>query len=471
MHKNEILEEVFNALKIEILENDKADRKVIDYKNPDELKSIFQSNFETGSNDEELIQNIKNYIKYSVKTSSKQFHNQLFAGTNLPALLGELTSVVMNASNYTYEVSPIGTIMEKELINKMISKVGYISGNGTFVTGGSNGNLLAMLCARHHLLKSIKNVGLYNLPKLTLFVNEKAHYSFEKAANVLGLGIDSVIYIKTDINGEIIPEELDTQIQNSIDRGEKPFFVVATACTTEYGSFDPIEEIHKITQKYNLWFHIDGAWGGSILLSEKHKHFLKGSELSDSFVWDPHKLMSIPLVCSVFLTKHDDLLESTVTTDKSGYIFHEHELVEYDLGRQSLQCGKRVDALKLWLAWNYYGDRGWNDRINHLFDISKKVSEFIKTQDELELIVEPKSLNILFRVKCNDELDSNKFNLAIRERMRLDGTSMCNYTIINKQVVFRLIIINSDKTFDDYLNFFTNLRLAKEQIENTIIYA
>lgn len=469
MQNKDIINEVFELLKNEILDYDNPDKKVIDYKTPEELKDIFKPNFQNGSNDKELIDNIKNYIKYSVKTSSKQFHNQLFAGTNLPSLLGELTSVVMNASNYTYEVSPIGTLMEKDLISKMLSKVGYSSGNGTFLTGGSNGNLVAVLCARHKFFETVKLDGLYNLPKLTFFANEKSHYSFEKAANVLGLGIDSVIYVKSDENGEMIPEDLELQIKESIKRGDKPFFVAATSCTTEYGSFDPILEIQKITQKYNLWFHIDGAWGGSILLSDIHKEKLKGAELSDSFVWDPHKMMNIPLICSVFLTKHDGLLENTVSTNRAQYIFHEHELMEYDLGRFSLQCGRRVDVLKLWLAWNYYGDRGWNERINKLFETAQKVKEYIKESSDLELMLEPKSININFRAICDDKYDSDKFNLAIREKMRLDGTSLCNYTTIKDRKVFRLIVNNPEKSFDDYLKFFANLRLAKKQIENTLI--
>jgi glutamate/tyrosine decarboxylase-like PLP-dependent enzyme len=182
-------------------------------------------------------------------------------------------------------------------------------------------------------------------------------------------------------------------------------------------------------------------------------------------------MMNVPLVCSAFFTKHIGLLENTVSTDRAGYIFHEHDLMDYDLGRLSLQCGRRVDVLKLWLAWNYFGDIGWNNQINYLFETANKVKEHIKNQNELELIVEPKSLNILFRVKTAEDLDSDKFNLAIREKMRLDGTSMCNYTRVNNMLVFRLIIINPEKTFDDYLNFFANLRLAKEQIENSIIYA
>jgi len=468
MNKNEILDVVFSELKNQILENDNPEQQVLDYKEPNELKEIFKNSFIDGSDDSKLIENIRNYIKYSVKTSAKQFHNQLFAGTNLPSLLGELTSVVMNASNYTYEVSPIGALMETELIDKMAEKIGYKHASGTFLTGGSNGNLVALLCARQKYYDKVKSDGLYNLPKLTIFANEKSHYSFEKAANISGIGIDSVIYIKSDNQGEMIIEDLEFQINESIKRGEKPLFVVATVCTTEYGSFDPIIKINDVCKKHDLWFHIDGAWGGSILLSDTHRNLLNGCELSDSFVWDPHKMMNIPLICSAFLTKHKGLLEDTVSTNRADYIFHEHELMEYDLGRFSLQCGRRVDAFKLWLAWDYYGDKGMNDRINKLFDTAKEVTDYIKSNEDLELVVEPRSININFRTLSKLEVDLDKFNLAIREKMRLEGSSLCNYTKINNKLVFRLIINNPEKSFDDYKKFFLNLRTAKSEIEKSL---
>lgn len=468
MNKNEIVEVVFELLKNQIKEDENPEQQVLEYKKPEELREIFKNNFENGSEEFEIVNRIKDYIKYSVKTSSKQFHNQLFAGTNLPSLLGELTSVVLNASNYTYEVSPIGTLMEKELIEKMCEKIGYNEADGTFLTGGSNGNLLAVLCARQKYFSKIKTEGLYNLPNLVIFANEKSHYSFEKAANVTGLGIDSVVYVKSNEQGELIPEDLELKIKQSIEKGDKPFFVVATVCTTEYGSFDPIIDIRKICDKYDTWLHIDGAWGGSILLSDKYRELLKGSELSDSFVWDPHKMMNIPLICSAFLTKHKGLLEETVSTNRAEYIFHEHELMDYDLGRFSLQCGRRVDAFKLWLAWDIKGDIGWNNHIDKLFDLSKQVTEYIKSQDDLELAIEPRSININFRALSNKNVNLDKFNLAIREKMRIEGTSICNYTHINGNLVFRLIINNEEKNFVDYLNFFGNLRKAKYEIEKSL---
>ena len=165
-------------------------------------------------------------------------------------------------------------------------------------------------------------------------------------------------------------KKLVSSIKSSIKNGERPFFIGATAGTTVRGVFDPIEEIALICKQYNLWFHIDGSWGGSALLSEKHRSLIKGSECSDSFTWCAHKMMGIPLMCTSIVLKDRTLLKQINSVPGTDYLFHGDD-DELDLGLYSLQCGRRVDSLKLWLAWKYIGDEGYENRIDHLFSLAK----------------------------------------------------------------------------------------------------
>ena len=169
----------------------------------------------------------------------------------------------------------------------------------------------------------------------------------------------------------MIPETLDKEIQNSIDSGFNPFFVGATAGTTVRGCFDPIQDIAKVCKKYKVWFHIDASWGGSVLLSKKHKHLLKGSENADSLTWCQHKAMAQPLMCTLALFKNPDILADLNDVEGTEYLFHDDNKKTFDLGKYSLQCGRRVDALKLWLSWKYYGDSGYEKNINNLFGNGK----------------------------------------------------------------------------------------------------
>ena len=441
----EILQAVFNLVSDYLEELPKPDGKVVNYKDPQALRKIFDLAIQPqGIALEDIPSILEKYLAYSVKTGHGYFSNQLFGGMNLPAFLGDLITSLSNTSMYTYEVAPIATLMEIELIKKMNSFVGFEVGSGQFVTGGSNANLVALLCARNKVNPKVKNFGLHIEKPLTMFVSDQSHYSFLKAANVLGIGMNNVVKVKTDNHGAIIPEDLDHQIQISRDRGNKPFFVAATAGTTVLGAFDPIEDIAEIAEKHRLWFHVDGAYGGSVLLSKKHKHLLKGSEKADSFAWDPHKMMTIPLICSVILIRKKNLLLETCSSDGTEYLFHEHENKDYDLGPMSLQCGRRVDSLKLWLSWKYYGDMGYEKRIDKLFKLAEYASQIISNHKNLELIRPPQSLNVCFRYIPEKPTDLNAFNLNLRNSLVKDGKSLLNYSYIDRKVTLRLVFVNPD---------------------------
>ena len=171
-------------------------------------------------------------------------------------------------------MSPLATLMDRKLIEKMAVLIGYDDGFGTFVPGGSNANLIAMLCARERACPNSKTEGLFNAQPLVGFVSEESHYSFMKAGLQSGIGLNNIRMIPCDEHGKMNLKKLVSAIESSIENGERPFFVGATAGTTVRGVFDPIEEIALICKQYDLWFHIDGSWGGSALLSEKHRSLL-----------------------------------------------------------------------------------------------------------------------------------------------------------------------------------------------------
>lgn len=124
----------------------------------------------------------------------------------------------------------------------------------------------------------LQTKGLHGLPRMVLFTSEDAHYSIQKLASFMGLGSDNVYLIKTDKRGKIIPEHLESEIKRSLNEGARPFLVSATAGTTVLGAFDPLEEIADLCEKYNLWLHVDAAWGGGALMSQKYRTLLKGIE-------------------------------------------------------------------------------------------------------------------------------------------------------------------------------------------------
>ncbi|MDF1518208.1 MAG: pyridoxal-dependent decarboxylase, partial [Lutibacter sp.] len=301
--------------------------------------------------------------------------------------------------------------------------------------------------------------------KLKAFVNEQAHYSFETAANILGIGAKNVIKVKSDKNGMLIPSELEKEIKASLSRKEKPFFVAATCATTLLGAYDPIDEMAEICQKYNVWLHADGSFGGSLILSEQHRHLMRGIEKTDSFAWNPHKLMNIPLICSALLVKKRGTLQHNITDINADYIFHDIDQIE-DLGKKSIQCGRRVDAVKLWFAWKYFGLEGYQKRTDNLISMATYAEEIVKNHKNLELLAKRQSFAVCFRYIPENETDLNKFNLALREAMRKKGKSIVNYGYIGKTLAIRLITANGELEKSDIDLFFENLFTTAAALEN-----
>ncbi|KAF7247645.1 Acidic amino acid decarboxylase GADL1 [Varanus komodoensis] len=192
----------------------------------------------------------------------------------------------------------------------------------------------------------------------------QCHYSVKKAASFLGIGTQNVYFIKSDERGKMIPEELEKQVQRARKEGSAPFFVSATSGTTVLGAFDPLDEIANICEKYDLWLHVDASWGGSALLSRKHRKLLHGIHRANSVAWNPHKMLMAGIQCCALLVK-----------DNSQDKFYD---VSYDTGDKSIQCSRRADAFKFWMTWKALGTTGLEERVNRALALARYCLPIIK---------------------------------------------------------------------------------------------
>ncbi len=423
----------------------------------------------------DLLPLLESYLRYSLRSGHRQFHNQLWGGFNQAAFLGDVTASLANTSMYTYEVAPVATLIEAELIAKMCSILGFADGEGIFTSGGSNANLIAMLCARHQAFPEVKDRGFTGGERPAVLVSDQSHYSFRSAAGLLGVGLGRVVKVKSDGCGRMIPGELEREISECRERGETPFMVGATAGTTVLGAFDPLPEIAEVCRRHgrdhSLWLHVDGAWGGPAILSPKHRHLLAGVENADSFAWDSHKLMGAPLICSTFLTRRRGLLYQVCSTSAGDpeYLFHDDDGGACDLGKLSLQCGRRVDAVKLWLMWKHYGDRGFARRVERLFELATLAAAEVERRDRLELVAPTRSLNVCFRYLPAagvgmDPVAIDRLNVEARELLRKSGRAMVNYATVEGKVAMRLVFANPEVGEADVVRFFDLFVDAAEEL-------
>ncbi|MCC6754076.1 MAG: hypothetical protein IT266_08860 [Saprospiraceae bacterium] len=461
-----LLKGIFREIELYIRQTGDVADPVLNYQSAEALARIIDLNVaDHGIAATEFAKLVQRYLQYSVRTGHKLFNNQLFSGFNAPAFAGDIITSLTNTSMYTFEVAPLATLIEQEMVRLMCRYVGFSQGDGIFLSGGSNANLVAMFTGRNRIAPAVKSKGVGGAPVLKAFVSEAAHYSFDTAANLLGIGSDNLVRVPSDACGRMIPGALEVAMTLALDRGEQPFFVGATGGTTLHGAFDPIDELADIAHRQGAWLHVDGSFGGSVVLSRHYRHFVQGSDRADSFGWTPHKLMNIPLICSALLVKEKGVLQRNLTDLDTDYLFHQGEQAE-DLGKKSIQCGRHVDAVKLWFAWKYYGLDAYSRRIDHMMELAEYAAMLVATNPRLEILVPRQSFTVCFRYLPEAGADVNAFNLQLRDHLRKSGALMMNYGFIHEKLSLRIAITNAEMTRRDVDLLFDKLLTAAAELED-----
>ncbi len=413
---------------------------------------------EKGRDLDEVMDHIGDVLSYTPTTSSTRFFNQLFGGRDIAATAAEMLACVTNNSMYTYKAAGPQILIENMLINRLCQYAGFVtsdgvgSGGGMFCPGGSLSNLTAMLVARNETCERARIWGLDG-STLRVYASAEAHYSISKAAGMLGLGTRNIQEVPVDESGRLCVDDLQRLICDDLDQGFVPFMVIATAGTTVQGAFDPVNQIADIAERYKLWLHIDGAYGGSILMSEKHRHLLAGMERADSLTWDAHKMLGVPLTCSVLLVKNPEVLARSLS-ESASYLFQQDD-DQLNPGTRSLQCGRRNDAFKLWAAWQHHGDLGFARRVDRLIELAQYAADRICNDDRMTLCKKPESTNICFEV-CN------KSSQAICHALDQEGRMKVGFGIVDGRFVIRLVCVNPEIDEQDLDLFFDEvLAVAK----------
>ncbi|PCJ67774.1 MAG: cysteine synthase [Bacteroidetes bacterium] len=396
-----------------------------------------------GMGEEEWKKLVEDAVMHTPRTATKLFFNQLYGGRQPKAVLGDLLAVLLNNSMYTYKVAGPQAGIEKTIISKACSLVGYESGDGTMPPGGSMSNFMALVMARDAAVESTRNKGVTN--QMTLYTSSASHYSTPKNAAFAGIGRDNVRYINTNDKGEMDVTHLAQKIEEDLQNGCTPFYVNATAGTTVLGAFDDIAAIADICEKYKLWLHVDGAYCGGVIFSEKYKHLVNGMERSDSFSFNAHKMLGTPLSCSIIVTKHKELLTKSFSND-AEYLY-QTDADDFDLGKTSIQCGRRNDALKFWTLWKSVGNKGLEKLVDNQFYLADVAREYVQNHPDYTLYSFPDSISICFNYK---NIPAKTLCTALYE----DATAMVGYGQFGQDEFVRLVTINANNSKEEILKFF-----------------
>ena len=359
--------------------------------------------------------------------------------------LGEALVAALNPQLATLARSQLASKIEVETVRWIGERVGWREGsfNGTFTSGGNEANFSGLALAMAARFPETIEDGVTAIgAQPVLYCSAEAHHSLDKSAGLLGIGRKALRRVPVRQNLQLDTDRLEQAIRDDLNAGKKPFCVVATAGTTNSGTVDDIPAIHAICQRHDLWLHVDGAYGGAAIFSDRHRDLVRGIELADSITIDPHKWLAMPYAAGVVLTRHPETLTRAFAVS-AAYMPKAAGATLPDNSRISTQWTRRMNALKLWLTLRVHGRQAYEELIDRQLQLARSFAEWVEASEDFELAA-PQVLPIMtFRLKTNAKgAQLAHAHAAIVEEVTRDGRRWISETVADGRSVLRMMVIS-----------------------------
>ncbi len=380
-------------------------------------------------------------------------HPRFFAFVPSPASplswVGDVLTNSYNPHAGTWLESSSASCLEQETIKWLCQQAGYPkTSGGLFVSGGSIANLTALVAARHAKLTEDEYADG------VAYLSEQTHFSAAKALRIMGLHSKQIRIIPCDDQFRMDTKHLEKEISQDIEAGRKPFLVAATAGTTNAGCIDPLHQIADICERYKLWFHVDGAYGASVLVSKEYRHLLDGISRADSITWDAHKWLFQTYGCSVALFKDRNHLVECFSSNPEYLKDAVAEDGEINYWEWGIELTRPARSLKLWLTLQTLGTEKLSDMVTKGLKLAERAEDMIQEQPDWEIVTPAQLAVVNFRYapkgfsvqQCDD------LNARISHKMVEDGFACVLTTNLKGRTVLRICSIHPETTEDDMRN-------------------
>jgi aromatic-L-amino-acid decarboxylase len=360
--------------------------------------------------------------------------------TTAPGILGEIITAPLNVNAMTWRTSPAATELETLVIDWLRQWL-HLSDkfDGVVYDTASVGVMHALAVAREEAAPSVRRRGLVaaHAPVFRIYASEQAHSSAEKAAIALGLGEENVQRVPADGEFRLDAAALRKMIAQDRQESFHPLAVIATVGTTSTASVDPIPEIAKICREEKMWLHIDGAYGGALVMLPEYDWMRAGWEEADSIVINPHKTLFVALDFSVLYVRDLERLRRVFTLVPE-YLRGDTVEAQKNYMDYGIQLGRRFRALKAWMVFRSFGRAGMEARIREPVRLAKLFADWVKADKNFELAA-PVSMGVVcFRLAAADVNNLDALNSEIVERINASGRAYLTQTKLNGRTVMRV---------------------------------
>jgi aromatic-L-amino-acid decarboxylase len=350
--------------------------------------------------------------------------------------LGDYLADVFNRYAGVFYASPGAVRMENMLIRWMCDLVGYPDGaGGNLTTSGSLANMIAIVVARDAM-----NIRSADIPRSVIYLSRQTHHSVDKAIRVAGLAECIVRHVELDDRFKMRPDDLSAKVRSDLDQGLNPFLVVASAGTTDVGAIDPLPEIGAIAKVNALWYHIDAAYGGFFVLTDEGKQKLRGLELADSLIIDPHKGLFLPYGLGVVLVKNVEDLMRSYSFD-ANYMQDAFKAPDEPSPAQlSPELTKHFRGLRLWLPLKLHGVAPFRACLEEKLLLAKYFYREVR-KIGFESEIEPELSVVTYRYVPKTG-DADEFNKKLLNKIVEDGRIFISSTVLNGNFTLRFACLS-----------------------------
>jgi aromatic-L-amino-acid decarboxylase len=373
---------------------------------------------------------------------SPNFFAYFPANTSGPSILAEMITATLGAQCMMWETSPAAAELEERMMEWLKEMTGLPAGfSGVIQDSASTATLVALISARERITEFQTNEIGFLTNRYRVYCSSEAHSSVEKAVKIAGLGKQSLVKVDVDQSLRMIPEKLEESLAEDIKAGLIPCCVVAALGTTGTCSFDPLHEIAAICKRFHVWLHVDAAYAGSAFVLPAFRHYLKGIEKADSYVFNPHKWMFTNFDCSAYFVKNKgSLIRSFEILPEYLKTRNDRKVNNYrDWG---IQLGRRFRALKLWFVIRSMGAEGIRKKISDHIHWAANLAEIIRKEPGFELF-EPQNMGLVcFRIVADGKTDEaiDLMNQQLLNQLNDSGSVYLSHTKIHQRYFLRMSI-------------------------------